>query len=107
MFLAQKDIFVIFTDEFGRQKTSEPKIIGTDLNDHGNDMIRLTDGTYLVSGTSFNATQKMGYLVNISSDGTVLWEQNYGGYNELEFRCAYPASDGNIIVTGYSQKNCQ
>lgn len=102
----QKDIFIIFTDEFGRQKTSEPKIIGTDLNDHGHNMIRLTDGTYLVSGTSFNAnaTQIMGYLVNISSDGTVLWEQNYSGYDELEFRCAYPASDGNIIVTGYSKR---
>lgn len=101
---AQKDIFIIFTDEFGRQ-TGDPIDIGTDLNDHGYSMIRLTDGGYLISGTSSNAAGKQGYLVNISSDGTVLWEQNYSGYNELEFRSAYPASDGHIIITGYSRRN--
>jgi hypothetical protein len=102
------DIFIIFTDKFGRQKTGEPYIIGTDLNDHGHSMIRLTDGTYLISGSSFNAAQKMGYLVNVSSDGTVLWEQNYSeGYNELEFRSAYLASDGNIIITGYSKRTAE
>jgi hypothetical protein len=101
----QKDIFIIFTDEFGRKKTGDPIVIGTDLNDHGYSMIKLTDGGYLITGTSFNASQKMGYLVNISSDGTVIWEQNYSGYNELEFRSAYLASDGNIIITGYSKRN--
>ena len=101
----QKDIFIIFTDEFGRQKTGDPIVIGTDIDDHGYSMIRLTDGGYLISGTSFNATEKQGYLVNISSDGTVLWEQNYNGYTELEFRSAYPASDGHIIITGYSKRN--
>jgi len=100
----QKDIFIIFTDEFGRQ-TGDPIVIGTDIDDHGYSMIRLTDGGYLISGTSFNATEKQGYLVNISSDGTVLWEQNYNGYTELEFRSAYPASDGHIIITGYSKRN--
>jgi len=101
----QKDIFIIFTDEYGRQKTGDPIVIGTDLNDHGYSMIKLTDGGYLITGTSFNATEKQGYLVNISSDGTVLWEQNYSGYNELEFRSVYPASDGHIIITGYSKRN--
>ncbi len=101
----QKDIFIIFTDEFGRQKTGDPIVIGTDIDDHGYSMIRLTDGGYLISGTSFNATETQGYLVNISSDGTVLWEQNYNGYTELEFRSAYPASDGHIIITGYSKRN--
>jgi hypothetical protein len=101
----QKEIFIIFTDEFGRQKTSAPILIGTDLNDHGYSMIRLTDGSYLISGSSYNTAQKMGYLVNVSSDGTVLWEQNYSeGYNELEFRSSYLASDGNIIITGYSKR---
>jgi hypothetical protein len=101
----QKDIFIIFTDDYGRQKTGDPTVIGTDLNDHGYCMIRLTDGGYLISGTSFISTEKQGYLVNISSDGTVIWEQNYNGYAELEFRCAYPASDGHIIITGYSKRN--
>ncbi|MBA7535316.1 hypothetical protein ES705_27569 [subsurface metagenome] len=100
----QKDIFIIFTDEFGRQKTGDPIIIGTDDDDHGYSMIRLGDG-YLISGTSFNETQKWGYLVNISSDGRVLWEQNYSGYQELEFRDAYEANDGNLIMTGYSIRN--
>ncbi|GAJ15821.1 unnamed protein product, partial [marine sediment metagenome] len=92
-------------DEFGRQKTGDPIIIGTDDDDHGYCMIRLLDGSYLISGTSFNTTQKWGYLVNISSDGTVMWEQNYGGYQELEFRDAYEANDGNLIMTGYSKRN--
>ena len=99
----QKDIFIILTDDLGRQ-TGDPIVIGTDLNDHGYSMIRLADGGYLISGTSFNAAEKQGYLVNISSDGTVIWEQNYSGYNELVFRSAYLASDGNIIITGYSKE---
>jgi hypothetical protein len=104
----QQKIFVVFTDEFGRQKTSEPIEIGTDLNDHGYSMIRLGDG-YLISGTSFNTTttQKWGYLVNISSEGRILWEQNYSGYQELVFRDAALASDGHIIITGHSKRTTE
>jgi hypothetical protein len=100
----QKDIFVIFTDEFGRQKSDDLIVIGTEGDDHGYSMIRLGDG-YLISGTSHNATQKWGYLVNISSDGRILWERNYSGYQELEFRDAYLAPDGHIIITGYGKND--
>jgi len=99
-----KDIFVIFTDEYGRQKTAEPTIIGNpNLNNHGFGMIRLGDG-FLICGSSSNesATRKWGYLVNISSDGTVLWERQYSGNQELEFRDAFHAVDGHLIMTGYS-----
>ena len=101
----QKDLFVIFTDEFGRQKTDSPVVIGTDLKDHGYSMISVNDG-YLITGTSFDATRKLGYLVMISSDGRrVLWERNYSGYQELVFRNACQARDGNLIITGYSKND--
>ena len=100
-----KDIFVVFTDAFGRQRTAEIETIGTNLNDHGHHMIRLEGGGYLICGTSYTSDYRRGYLVNISNDGDVLWERNYGGYQELEFRHAALASDGNIIITGYSREN--
>jgi len=99
-----KDIFVVLTDEFGRQ-VGETIEIGTDFIDHGYSMIRLGDG-YLIAGSSFNSNtaQKKGYLVNISSDGQLIWERTYSGYQELEFRDVYyPTSDGHIIITGYSK----
>ncbi|MCK4855784.1 MAG: hypothetical protein KAT31_16005, partial [Bacteroidales bacterium] len=103
----QEDIFVIFTDEFGREKTGGPIDNGTDLNYNGYSMIRLRDGGYIISGSSFNdtQTQKSGYLVNISSDGRILWEQNYSGYQELEFRDVFEALDDNLIMTGYVKDN--
>ena len=100
----QKNIFVIFTDEFGRQKTGGPIDNGIDLNYQGYCMIRLGDG-YLISGSTTNADSIKGYLVNISSDGRILWERKYSGYQELVFRDAYEANDGNLIMTGYSIRN--
>lgn len=100
----QHDIILIFTDEFGRQKSGSPKPIETSFNVHGYSMIGLDDG-YLISGVSVTAAGREGYLVNVSSDGTVIWEQNYAGYQELEFRDAVLASDGNLIITGYRRVN--
>jgi hypothetical protein len=96
----QKDIFIIFTDKFGRQK-GNTILIGTERDDLGYSMIELSDG-YIIAGTTFNTTQKWGYLVNISSDGRVLWERKYSGYQELVFRDAYRATDGTLIITGHS-----
>lgn len=96
---ADKDIVLIFTDEFGRQK-SEPTVIGTSIDDRGYCMLGMDNG-YLICGVSSNASRREGYLVNVSSDGTVIWEQNYSGYHELEFRDVMLASDGNLVLTGY------
>jgi len=96
----QKDMFVVLTDEFGRQ-TGDPLVIGTDDDDDGYSMIRLEDGGYIIAGTSYNTTQREGYLANISSDGQqIIWEQNFDNYQELEFRDVYEANDGNLILTG-------
>jgi len=96
----QKDMLLIITDEFGRQKGS-PVTIGTArLDDHGYSMIRVDNG-YLISGSSAVADSIKGYLANISNDGTTLWQRNYSGYQEMEFRDAALAQDGNLIMTGY------
>ena len=101
----QKDIFVIITDEFGRQKTGSPHVIGTaEMNDHGYSMIDVDDG-YVICGTSYSGTQRLGYLVKIANDGTVLWDSNYSRYQEMEFRDIAEAKDGsgNLIITGYGK----
>ena len=100
----QNGIFVIITDEFGRQKTDSPYFIGTPGGVHGYSMIEIDDG-YLIAGSSAAADSIKGYLVVISSDGTILREKNYGGYKELEFRNVYKATDGNLILTGYRKNN--
>ena len=101
----QKDMFVVFIDEFGRQ-TGDPLVIGTDDDDHGYSMIRLEDGGYIIAGTSYNTTQREGYLVNISSDGQrIIWDDTFDDYQELEFRDVYEANDGNLIMTGCARVN--
>jgi hypothetical protein len=100
----QKNILLVFTDAFGRRKSGSPIEIGNDqVSNHGYSMIEVGSG-FLISGSSTSGAQKQGYLVNVSSDGrNVLWERNYGGYQELEFRDAALATDGNLIITGYSR----
>ena len=100
----QNGIFVIITDEFGRQKTDSPYFIGTPGGVHGYSMIEIDDG-YLIAGSSAAADSIKGYLVVISSDGTILREKNYSGYKELEFRNVYEATDGNLILTGYGKND--
>lgn len=100
----QKDIIVVFTDEFGRQ-TGDPSIFGTDRDDYGYSMIRLKDGGYIIAGTSYNTSQRWGYLANISDDGQrIIWE-NYDDFQELEFRDVCEANDGNLIMTGCAKSN--
>ena len=67
-------VFVIFTDEFGRQKTGSPYDIPATGNVHGYSMIEIDDG-YLISGSLAAADSINGYLVVISGDGRILREK--------------------------------
>ena len=97
-------IFVILTDEFGRQKTNSPYVIATPGVVQGYGMIEIDDG-YLISGSVAAADSIKGYLVVISGEGRILREKKVSGYRELEFRDAYEAKDGNLIVTGYGKND--
>jgi len=96
-----KDMILIITDQFGRQNPGYPVFFGTDRDDHGYSMIQVDNG-YLISGSSTDATRKHGYLANISHDGTVLWDNVYSYYRDLEFRDAC-LTDDDLIITGYAK----
>lgn len=102
----QEDILVVFTDRFGRRTGESDPTAEPQLNKSGYNMISL-DGGYLICGTSDDdlLPQRSGYLINISGDGTILWEKRYRGYAGLEFRDVILADDGSLVMTGSVSRN--
>lgn len=41
-------------------------------------------------------------LINLDPNGVILWENEYGGYKDDFPKSAISASDGNILIAGYS-----
>ena len=68
---------------------------------------RLPDGTMLVGGHSLNHGQG-GYdilLININSDGEVLWARTWGGTESEQLRDMAVGSDGYIYITGWTMSD--
>ena len=43
-----------------------------------------------------------GWLVGVNADGTLLWQQAYGGHNADEFKAVRTVPDGGFIAAGYA-----
>lgn len=95
-----RDILIIYCDEFGRMSSNSPLQIGTNGFDQGNSIIRSGDG-FIIAGSSLIGTQKLGYLSKIGNNGQQIWQQTYGGYKEMEFNAVIQHQDGGYIMTGY------
>jgi len=95
-----RDILLIFCDEFGRMSNNSPVYIGTDGYDRGNSIINSGDG-FIIAGSSLIGSQRLGYLSKISNNGQQIWQQTYEGYPELEFNEVIQHQDGGYIMTGY------
>ncbi len=91
------------------------KTIGGKKRDVAYKLLALSNGTYLIGGTSSSGisgdktVDKIGmtdfWVINISADGEILWQQVYGGYKYEELEDMIELSDGNILVSGYSYSN--
>jgi hypothetical protein len=97
-----KDICIIRTDKFGN--SSEPiRTYGGLFDDYGY-AIKPHDDGYIIAGSTQTAenSYKDVYLLQISSDGDLIWDSIYGYSMDDEARDVLVLGNGHLIVTGYS-----
>lgn len=82
------------------------KFYGGDGDQSGNDFVVLPDGSFVLFGTT-RSTGKSSqwYLVKANTNGTVLWEKNFGGPNDEEAVDLELTSDGRLVAVGNSFKD--
>jgi hypothetical protein len=82
------------------------KFYGDDGDQTGVDMIVLSNGNYLLLGTSvlttFSGQQKRIFLVETNAEGKIIWQKHLGGMNDIA-RDMEPTSDGNFIILAEDQ----
>lgn len=86
------------------------KRYGGNMPDYGYSIWTTTDGGYLVGGTSGSKTDDVSannggqdaWIFKIDTDGTLLWEKNFGtGSNDYAYR-AQETTDGGYVFFGTS-----
>ncbi len=105
------DIWVIKLDERGNLKWQ--RCFGGTENDVANQIIKTTDGNYVIVGNTFSSDGDVvghheGYynmdawIIKINNSGNILWQKCLGGSNDDGANSIYQTSDGGFIVAGYS-----
>jgi hypothetical protein len=96
------DVYVIRTDEAG--EVLWDRTYGGANFDKGYSVQSLSDGTFIVSGTtrSFGDSSGDVYLLKLDAAGDVLWSNTYDAGDNDRGWSVQPTSDGDYIVAGYS-----
>lgn len=82
-------------------------------NDNATAILQLSDGGYLVAGgaVSFdgqvqgNHGEEDAWILRLDGLGNIVWKKAFGGSLNDRAESIQPTSDGNFIVSGYSQSN--
>ena len=79
--------------------------LGGNYWDEAQDIIRLSDNSYIVYGKkSLSQSNLNMWMMRISSSGDILWQTNHGGNNNDTGTAVSISEDENLIVaTGYSR----
>lgn len=103
--------FWILKLDFNGNKIWDKTIGGTSI-DYLNDIVRLSNGSFLLGGHSFSGIgadktySNLGYndfwLVKIDANGNKLWDRRYGGADMDEMRKIIPISDNSFLLAGTS-----
>ena len=75
------------------------------MNDGLADIIENSDGSFTSAGctNSWAKGKKDAYIVNVDKDGTIIWSNSFGGYDDDEALAICPAADGGFFLAGYSK----
>lgn len=87
--------------------------LGGASDDRATCIRQTNDGGYIVAGSSHSSDQFVTnnhgdydyWIVKLDSNGTVQWEQSYGGTGDDEAQCIQQTTDGGYIVGGVSSSN--
>ncbi len=94
------DIWLVKTDSAGSMQWSQT--YGGTNADMGYSVVRTSDGGYALAGktSSFGAGDYDFWLIKTDSDGTMQWNQTYGGTNIDEAWSMVQTSDGGYALLG-------
>jgi hypothetical protein len=96
---SSEDILLIRVGKDG-EKLWE-KVLGGTGDDAGFDLLSVDDGNFVVAGTTGSSGSSRDIvLLSTAPDGTLLWQQHYGGPGNQEGRSLARAADGGYVVAG-------
>ncbi len=80
------------------------KTFGGTGNDIGYSVARVSDGGYVIAGStdSFGAGGLDVYLIKTDSNGGLLWSATFGGVADDAASCVIETADGGFAITGYT-----
>lgn len=97
------DLWLMKTDEDGTPLWPHLTFGGSEF-DKGYAVLPAADGGFYVAGqtSSFGAGGSDGWLIKTDSDGTLLWQQTYGG-SDSDVIYAMEETTGGLILAGYTE----
>jgi Secretion system C-terminal sorting domain len=104
VYAATANLFLIKTNQNG--DTLWTRNIGYSGNDYGTNIQLTEDGGFLVVGytdSNISNGDRDIWLLKLDSTGTFLWQRTYGGTDAEEGFKLLKLSDGNLLISGYSQ----
>lgn len=104
------DIFIVKINNTGTQQWSQ--LVGSTTAGEGSaSMIDAGNGEFYMAGrlsgafegVTYNGGNGDAWLIKFASDGTLLWNQNYGGTNWDSFTDAVRDTQGNLYLSGFTR----
>ncbi|WP_461867211.1 NHL repeat-containing protein [Thermococcus sp.] len=97
------DVWVLRLDENGNIKWQ--KTFGGDGDDKAHAVALTPNGDIIVAGytNSFGAGGYDGWILRLDGEGNIKWQKTYGGNGSDEVSTIVLASNGDIIVAGYTE----
>ncbi|MDX1908655.1 MAG: OmpA family protein [Bacteroidia bacterium] len=107
--LGKKDAWLFTVN--GRGQLGWQQVYGGQENDELHELIRDSEGNFVMAGTSFSANGHIpfqrglgdAWLLKIAPDGVVLWSVTYGGRRPDGFSGVAETADGGFIVCGQTE----
>jgi hypothetical protein len=102
---SDRNMSIIKVDSNGKQKWKLSA--GGPLSDAGSSMVALNDGSVVCTGVSTDTTstgdsQTDLFIVKVSSDGSIIWQNKIGGQGNQAGSDILLCADGGFLIVGYT-----
>lgn len=99
----QRDAYIVLTDSEGN--LGQEQYFGEAQDDVAHAVRQTDDGGYFVTGytRSFGAESYDVWVMQFGQDGSLQWEEIFGGAGDDRTIYGEPTSDGGYIVSGFTQ----